>query len=132
LTAYDMAVSMAILHGNPTGLIIHDDIQLSQWLAHSTTTTTNTSSTNDLHPKQNNNSNRHPTHSKKSPFSIKLGDFNRATIPDWNYKQNNTYCPFSNGLVYGNVRLREFENFTLLFVKSRIVYFNHALLLFCR
>jgi hypothetical protein len=70
--ALAMAESIAILHGFEDGLIVHDDIQLQQWL-------------------------------RASTGELKLGDFNRASIPDWDEK-NQDYCKYSNGAVFGNVR----------------------------
>ena len=52
--ALTMAESIADLHGFKDGLIIHDDIQICQWLR------------------------------RRSDGKIVLGDFNRATIPKWN------------------------------------------------
>lgn len=52
--ALTMAESIADLHGFRDGMIIHDDIQLCQWLR------------------------------RTSDGKIVLGDFNRATIPKWN------------------------------------------------
>jgi serine/threonine protein kinase len=54
--ALEMAESLADLHGNAAGLIIHDDVQLSQFLLN------------------------------KDKTILKLNDFNRAEFPLWNGK----------------------------------------------
>jgi hypothetical protein len=66
-----MAESIADLHGYPEGVVVHDDIQLCQWLEH-------------------------------SDGRIKLGDFNRAEMMEWN-DTDNSYCKYENGEVNGNV-----------------------------
>jgi hypothetical protein len=71
-TALEMAESIAVLHGFGDGAIVHDDIQLQQWL-------------------------------RARDGSLKLGDFNRAAILDWNVKEQR-YCKFNNGAAFGNVR----------------------------
>lgn len=73
--ALQMAESIAELHGFKGGVIVHDDIQLCQWL-------------------------------RKASGKLKLGDFNRATIMQWNVKDKE-YCKFSNGGGYGNYRSPE-------------------------
>lgn len=69
--ALEMAESIADLHGYPEGVVVHDDIQLCQWLEH-------------------------------SDGRIKLGDFNRAEMMEWN-DTDNSYCKYENGEVNGNV-----------------------------
>jgi hypothetical protein len=69
--ALDMAESIAVLHGYSGGVIVHDDIQLQQWL-------------------------------RSADGTLKLGDFNRATILEWNDKEKH-YCKYSNGETFGNV-----------------------------
>jgi hypothetical protein len=70
-TALAMAESIAVLHGFGGGVIVHDDIQLQQWL-------------------------------RAADGTLQLGDFNRATILDWNDNENR-YCKYSNGEAFGNV-----------------------------
>ena len=70
--ALSMAESIADLHGFEDGLIVHDDIQLCQWL-------------------------------RTEDGSLKLGDFNRATIMNYKEKSGH-YCKFKNGPGWGNVR----------------------------
>jgi len=74
-TALEMAESIAVLHGYQHGVVIHNDIQLQQWLR---------------------------TSNDKGTSQLKLGDFNRATIPEWNVREKR-YCKYSNGAAYGNV-----------------------------
>jgi hypothetical protein len=74
VTALEMAESIAVLHGFADGVIVHDDIQLQQWL-------------------------------RAADGTLKLGDFNRATILDWNDKEKR-YCKYSNGETFGNVSYR--------------------------
>lgn len=69
--ALAMAESIAVLHGFAEGSIVHDDIQLQQWL-------------------------------QTADGALKLGDFNRATILEWNSKDKK-YCKYSNGETFGNV-----------------------------
>lgn len=73
--ALEMAESLAELHGFEDGVIVHDDVQLIQWL-------------------------------RTPDEKLKLGDFNRVTIMKWDL-MNNEYCPFNNGLIYGNNRAPE-------------------------
>mmetsp|Transcript_2823 Transcript_2823/g.5888 ORF Transcript_2823/g.5888 Transcript_2823/m.5888 type:complete len:687 (-) Transcript_2823:20-2080(-) len=73
--ALEMAESLADLHGFEDGVIVHDDVQLCQWL--------------------------HTTDGR-----LKLGDFNRATIMQWDV-ENEEYCKFNNGEAYGNYRSPE-------------------------
>jgi hypothetical protein len=73
--ALEMAESLAELHGFEDGVIVHDDVQLIQWL-------------------------------RTPDGKLKLGDFNRVTIMKWDL-MNNEYCPFNNGLIYGNNRAPE-------------------------
>lgn len=73
--ALEMAESLADLHGFEDGIIVHDDVQLCQWL--------------------------HTTDGR-----LKLGDFNRATIMQWDV-ENEEYCDFNNGEAYGNYRAPE-------------------------
>ena len=70
-TALEMAESIAILHGYQDGVIVHDDVQLQQWL-------------------------------RAEDGSLKLGDFNRATILEWDANKQQ-YCRYSNGAAFGNV-----------------------------
>eukprot|EP00934_Nitzschia_sp_Nitz4_P000348 Nitzschia sp. Nitz4//scaffold42_size132992//14458//16405//NITZ4_003380-RA/size132992-processed-gene-0.26-mRNA-1//-1//CDS//3329551661//348//frame0 len=73
--AIAMAESLADLHGFEDGLIIHDDVQLCQWL-------------------------------RNREGVIKLGDFNRAEIPDFN-PSSGEYCKYNNGGGNGNYRAPE-------------------------
>jgi len=73
--ALEMAESIADLHGFEDGIIVHDDVQLCQWM----TTPDGT---------------------------LKLGDFNRATIMTWD-EINGSYCKFDNGKAFGNYRAPE-------------------------
>ena len=73
--ALQMAESIADLHGFEDGVIVHDDVQLCQWMT-------------TVDGKQ------------------KLGDFNRATIMEWD-EVNGEYCLFNNGKGYGNYRAPE-------------------------
>lgn len=70
-----LAEPIADLHGFQDGVIVHDDIQLCQF----------------LYDKQNN---------------LKLNDFNRAEIMLWNQQQQQ-YCKYHNGKVWGNYRSPE-------------------------
>jgi hypothetical protein len=70
-TALEMAESLAVVHGFQYGVIVHDDVQLQQWL-------------------------------RAADGRLKLGDFNRATIMNWNGKEDR-YCKYSNGAAFGNV-----------------------------
>ena len=69
------------MHGFEDGLIVHDDIQLCQWL-------------------------------RTEDGSLKLGDFNRATIMDYKEKSGK-YCKYKNGPGWGDVSL-----YTLLFLPT--------------
>ena len=69
-----IARSLADLHGYEGGVIVHDDVQLTQWLF-----------TN--------------AHDRK----LKLTDFNRAEVMLWNPKAER-YCKYRNGPSFGNVR----------------------------
>jgi hypothetical protein len=91
-TALEMAESIAVLHGFPDGTIVHNDIQLQQWLR---------------------------THND----TLKLGDFNRAMILNWNAKENR-YCKYSSGTVFGNVRLEDL-------VDGRCMGQTNRLFLYC-
>lgn len=71
--ALQMAESIADLHGHHEGMIIHNDIQLCQWLRNE----------ND---------------------KLIFGDFNRAESPGWRDDEQR-YCTYKNGYVYGNVRI---------------------------
>jgi len=73
--AIDMAESLADLHGFKDGVIVHDDVQLCQWL-------------------------------KTEDGRLKLGDFNRAEVMEWNSKKKH-YCNYYNGDCYGNYRSPE-------------------------
>ena len=75
--ALEMAESIADLHGFKDGVIVHDDIQLCQWMR------------------------------RESDGKMLLGDFNRATVMEWNVTgkggKGEGYCRFDNGGGYGNV-----------------------------
>jgi len=73
--ALSMAESLADLHGFRDGVIVHDDVQLCQWL-------------------------------KKDDGTLKLGDFNRAEVMEYNTKKER-YCKYVNGESYGNYRAPE-------------------------
>lgn len=73
--ALSIAEPIADLHGFKDGVIVHDDIQLAQF----------------LYDKQN---------------KLKLNDFNRAEIMLWD-EQNQEYCRYHNGKVFGNYRSPE-------------------------
>lgn len=73
--ALTMAESLADLHGFPDGVIVHDDVQLCQWL-------------------------------RLPDGTMKLGDFNRATIMEYDVV-NEKYCKFNNGGAFGNYRAPE-------------------------
>lgn len=70
-----MAESLADLHGFRDGVIVHDDVQLCQWL-------------------------------RTRDGRIKLGDFNRAEVMDYDIKEEK-YCRYFNGESYGNYRAPE-------------------------
>ncbi len=74
--ALAMAEGIADLHGFPDGVIVHNDIQPSQFLFSS----------------NNNNKDRR----------LKLNDFNRAEIMLWD-EQHHSYCRYHNGIGMGNV-----------------------------
>jgi len=74
--ALEMAESLADLHGFELGVIVHDDVQPCQWLH---------------------------TPDRKM---LKLGDFNRATIMQWDMVKNE-YCKFNNGPAFANYRAPE-------------------------
>jgi len=73
--ALEMAESIADLHGFEDGVIVHDDVQLCQWMT-------------------------------TADGKLKLGDFNRATIMQWDEIKEG-YCKFNNGMAYGNYRAPE-------------------------
>ena len=73
--ALEMAESLADLHGFEDGVIVHDDVQLCQWL--------------------------HTPNGR-----LKLGDFNRATIMQWDTIKGE-YCKFNNGEAFANYRAPE-------------------------
>jgi len=73
--ALAMAESLADLHGFRDGVIVHDDVQLGQWL-------------------------------QAGDGILKLGDFNRAEVMDYNEKEEE-YCRYYNGGCYGNYRAPE-------------------------
>eukprot|EP00535_Pseudo-nitzschia_heimii_P008804 CAMPEP_0197185296 /NCGR_PEP_ID=MMETSP1423-20130617/11646_1 /TAXON_ID=476441 /ORGANISM="Pseudo-nitzschia heimii, Strain UNC1101" /LENGTH=617 /DNA_ID=CAMNT_0042636321 /DNA_START=147 /DNA_END=1997 /DNA_ORIENTATION=+ len=73
--ALRMAESIADLHGFRDGVIVHDDVQLCQWL-------------------------------RTANGEIKLGDFNRAEVMEFNEKDKE-YCEYYNGSCYGNYRAPE-------------------------
>ena len=73
--ALQMAESIADLHGFQDGVIVHDDVQLCQWMT-------------------------------KGDGKLKLGDFNRATIMQWD-EIKGEYCKFGNGEAFGNYRAPE-------------------------
>ncbi|KAL7540176.1 hypothetical protein ACHAXR_009931 [Thalassiosira sp. AJA248-18] len=74
--ALEMAESLADLHGFEDGVIVHDDVQLCQWL--------------------------HTPDRQR----LKLGDFNRATIMQWDSRKGE-YCRFNNGEAFANYRAPE-------------------------
>lgn len=78
--ALQMAESLAVLHGHG---IVHNDVQLSQWLRIRKRDSSSSDNNND---------------------QLVLGDFNSARILEWNVKDN-TYCKYSTGTVFGNVSL---------------------------
>ena len=73
--ALQMAKSLADLHGYEGGVIVHDDVQLCQWL-------------------------------RTKNGRIKLGDFNRAEIMDYD-PMKKQYCKYNNGHGHGNYRAPE-------------------------
>jgi len=73
--ALEMAESLAELHGFSEGVIVHDDVQLCQWL-------------------------------RTAEGHLKLGDFNRATIMQWDLIQGG-YCRFNNGRAASQYRAPE-------------------------
>lgn len=73
--ALSMAESLADLHGFRDGVIVHDDVQLCQWL-------------------------------RTKDGRIKLGDFNRAEVMEYDLKKKK-YCRYINGGCYGNYRAPE-------------------------
>lgn len=73
--ALEMAESIADLHGFEDGVIVHDDVQLCQWMTN-------------------------------ADGKLKLGDFNRATIMQWDEIKGG-YCKFNNGYAFGNYRAPE-------------------------
>lgn len=73
--ALEMAMSLAEMHGFKGGVIVHDDVQLCQWL-------------------------------RTRNGTLKLGDFNRAEIMDYN-EEKGEYCRYNNGHSYGNYRAPE-------------------------
>eukprot|EP00986_Skeletonema_menzelii_P014719 scaffold10060_cov141-Skeletonema_menzelii.AAC.10 len=73
--ALEMAESIADLHGFEDGVIVHDDVQLCQWMT-------------------------------TPDGRLKLGDFNRATIMQWD-EIKDQYCMFNNGIAFGNYRAPE-------------------------
>ena len=90
--ALQMAESLADLHGYKGGVIVHDDVQLCQWL-------------------------------EAWNGRLKLGDFNRAEIMEWNEK-NKSYCKYSNGHSGGNV-----STVQLTWLSSKPVFFKDQLFL---
>ncbi len=73
--ALEMAESIADLHGFEDGIIVHDDVQMCQWL-------------------------------RVPDGRLKLGDFNRATIMQWDLLKGE-YCKFNNGPAMANYRAPE-------------------------
>ncbi|KAL9182905.1 hypothetical protein ACHAXT_004184 [Thalassiosira profunda] len=73
--ALEMAESLADLHGFEDGVIVHDDVQMCQWL-------------------------------RLPDGTLKLGDFNRATIMQWDLLKGE-YCKFNNGNAFANYRAPE-------------------------
>jgi len=71
--ALDMVKPVAALHNFPDGIIVHDDIQLSQFLW---------------------------TDETKS--AVKLNDFNRAEVMFWD-EVREEYCMYRNGRAHGDV-----------------------------
>lgn len=88
--ALEMAESIADLHGFKDGVIVHDDIQLCQWMT-------------------------------KNDGKLKLGDFNRATIMQWD-EINEEYCMFNNGHAFGNYRAP--EEFAVINLNEQIDTFS--------
>lgn len=72
--ALEMAEGIAALHGYPDGLMVHNDIQLTQYLR------------SDQHPQV-----------------LKLNDFNRAEVMLWD-DEHQKYCRYRNGIGQGDVR----------------------------
>ena len=88
--ALEMAESLADIHGFEGGVIVHDDVQLCQWL--------------------------HTPDGK-----LKLGDFNRATIMQWDMVKGE-YCKFNNGPAFANYRAP--EEFAALNLNEQIDTFS--------
>lgn len=74
--ALEMVEPLLALHNFKDGVIVHDDIQLCQYLW---------------------------TDASKS--AVKLNDFNRAEIMLWD-EQENKYCKYKNGRGHGDVSVR--------------------------
>ena len=86
--ALSMAESIADLHGFHDGVIVHNDIQLCQWLQ-----------------RDNGNGNGNDGNDD-TDGAVVLGDFNRASIMRWNDDQHE-YCKFRTGAAFGNYRSPE-------------------------
>ncbi|KAL7544377.1 hypothetical protein ACHAWF_007762, partial [Thalassiosira exigua] len=71
----EQAESLADLHGFEEGVIVHDDVQMCQWL-------------------------------RTPEGHLKLGDFNRATIMQWDEVRGG-YCRFNNGEAFSQYRAPE-------------------------
>jgi serine/threonine protein kinase len=68
-----MAESLAVLHNYPGGVIVHDDVQLAQFL-----------------------------YTSNDKTQIKLNDFNRAEFMLWD-DEKQQYCDYQNGKGHGTV-----------------------------
>ena len=90
-TALAMAESLADLHGFKDGAIVHNDVQPCQWLQRRD----NMDSTS---PEK--------VRSHIDSGSLVLGDFNRATIMQWNAEKG-SYCKYREGQALGNYRSPE-------------------------
>jgi len=100
LMALQMAESIADLHGFPGGVIVHDDIQLCQWL--------NKSNDKD----------------GGMTTSLVLGDFNRARIMRWN-EASREYCKFFGSTAVGDYRSPEEYNSKKLDEKVDVYSFGN-------
>ena len=83
--ALEMAETLADLHGFKDGVIVHDDVQLCQFL-------------------------------RSKDGVLKLNDFNRAEVMLW-HDQDQDYCKYQNGRVFGNVSQLSFF-FLILYLLS--------------
>jgi len=90
-TALAMAESLADLHGFQDGVIVHNDVQPCQWLQRR-------DNMNSTSPER--------VRSHIDSSSLVLGDFNRATIMQWNAEKG-SYCKYREGQAVGNYRSPE-------------------------